>query len=305
MAKAEAGYPRLKELVDRAIATSSEECIVWKCNSKTPYPQLSVTNKELGIKNKITRINRAVAEYVLKRQLRPKHKEEVVAHHCREKKCINLYHLFVMSPRENNEKKHWSRILYDARLIISAWLKDPKYSNQTRNQKRCSAIQFLEFINNDIKIEDGLKTLHHESRDKISNIMQKWNTHLLKKVDDKSLTPSTVSGHVSYIKNLLSFVKNTNLLEILQREEESQVKQLNVVAQAKEESSKKRATLKSKGITDEAQLTALRTECNECNELRKEIHRLKNENESLYSKLAEKDLEIQRYQSIQSRKNYT
>ena len=60
----------------------------------------------------------------------------------------------------------------------------------------------------------------------------------------------------------------------------------------KEESSKKRAILKSKGITYEAQLTALQTECNECNELRKEIHRLKNENESLYSKLAEKDLEI-------------
>ncbi len=303
MAKAEAGYPRLKELVDRAIATSEEECIVWKCKSKTPYPQLSVTDKELGIKNKITRINRAVAEYVLKRQLRPKPKEEVVDHHCREKKCINPYHLFVMTPRENNEKKHWSRILHDDRLIISAWLKPSKYSNQTKNQKRCSVIQFLEFINNDIKIEDGLKTLHHESSDEISNIVQRWNTHLLKKVDNKSLTPSTVRGHVSYVRNLLNFVKDLNLIEILQREEESQVKQLNVVAQAKEESSKKRAILKSKGITDEAQLTAMQTECNECNELREEIHRLKNENESLYSKLVEKDLEIERYQLIQSRKN--
>jgi hypothetical protein len=117
-------------------------------------------------------------------------------------------------------------------LIISAWLKRSKYSNQTKNQKRCSVIQFFEFINNDIKIEDGLKTLHHESSDEISNIVHRWNTHLLKKVDNKSLTPSTVRGHVSYVRNLLNFVKDSNLIEILQREEESQVKQLNVVAQA-------------------------------------------------------------------------
>src|SRR4028119_1086982 len=103
MAKAEAGYPCLKELVDRAIATSEEECIVWKCKSKTPYPQLSVTDKELGIKNKNTRINRAVDQYVLKRQLS---QDEEVDHGCNNVKCINPYHLFVMPKIENLQKKH-------------------------------------------------------------------------------------------------------------------------------------------------------------------------------------------------------
>jgi hypothetical protein len=204
-----------------------------------------------------------------------------------------------MSPQENNDKKHWSRILPDDRLIISAWLKESKSS--TINQKRSSALQFLEFIRDCLTINYELKVLPNTSSDEISNIVRQWNTYLL----DKSLKPSTTRSHISYVKNLLSFVKTSNLIEILQREEESQVKQLNVVAQAKEESRKKTLTLKSKGITDEVQLTALRTECNECNELRKEIHRLKNENESLCSRLAKKDLEIERYQLIQSRKNYT
>lgn len=272
-----AGYSLLKGLVNTAIATASkEECIVWECKSKTTYPQLMVTDDDIGIKNKVTRINRAVAQYVLKRQLS---QDEEVDHDCNNVKCINPYHLFVMSKIENLQKKHWKKISFDDRLIINSWIKEVKISNQTINQKRSSATQFLDFTNY------SLHMLSITRNDKTNIILKKWEMHL----STKQLKESTIKSHLTYIRNLLCFIKKHNFNEILQREQEVYVEPLNVVEQAKEELSKEKPEAIFKSITSENELTALRIERDE---LRKEVARLKSENELLRSKLAKKYLEI-------------
>ncbi len=236
---AKAGYPRLKELVDRAISTSEEKCIIWKCNSKRPYPQLKVTDNDIGINKETILIHRAVAQYVLKRKLIYHEKcKEVVDHHCGEKKCINPHHLFVMSPRENNEKKHWLKVSNKDRFILSAWLKGLNCSTQGKHQRRHAAINFLEFINKGINTKDVLINLHTKSSDEINNNVQEWKTLLLKSVEKELLKTSTVNDRVSHVKDLLKFVKKPDLCEIIKREEESQKKHLNVVEQADRESSK-------------------------------------------------------------------
>jgi hypothetical protein len=272
MAKAGAGYPRLTNLVREAIENSQEkECIIWSCDSKEPYPQLSVTDENLEIKNKITRINRAVAQYVLERQLS---EDEEVDHGCRQTKCINPYHLFVMSKPENGKKKPQRRLCIEDWLIINVWLKEAKSSNN----KRSSVMQFLEFK------KYSLQDLHTTSNDEINIILDTWNTHL----SERKIKNSTISQHIKYVKQFLGFIKKHNFDEMLQREKEVYVEHRNVVAQ-KEELSKEKSEATFQSITNKNELTALRSECHE---LRKEVDRLKSENELLRSKLAKKDLEI-------------
>ena len=149
-------------------------------------------------------------------------------------------------------------------------------------------LQFLEFIKDCLTIKDELKSLPNISSDEISSIVQQWDDHL----SNKPLKKLTVKRHIRYVDNLLKFIEKSDVAKILETERESQAKQLNLVAQAKEEKEliKKSAALNPQGITDESELTALQTKCHECNELRKEINRLKDENEFLRSKLSEQSL---------------
>lgn len=286
MAKAGAGYPRLQELVDRARANLEEECIVWQCKSKKDYPQLMVTDENIGIKNKNTLINRAVAQHVLKRPLSG---SEEVHHECRQTKCINPYHLFVMSKPENLAKKSLSRLSIDDLLVINVWLKEVKSSQ--RNNKRSSVMQFMEFTNYTLQV------FYTTNDAEINIIIGTWNTHLF---SEKTIKNSTINTHIKYIEEFLVFIKKHNLDEMLQTEKKVYSQHRNVVDQAQEQEkiSKKNSDARFENIMNKNELTALRSERDE---LRKEVDRLKSEKELLLSKLAEKDLEIERYKTTATR----
>ena len=140
-------------------------------------------------------------------------------------------------------------------------------------------MQFLEFT------KYSLHELYTTNNDEIKIIIDTWNTHL----NERTIENSTISQHIRYVKQFLVFIKKHNFDEMLQREKEVYVEHQSVVAQAKEELSKEKPEAIFKSITSENELTALRIERDE---LRKEVVRLKSENELLRSKLAKKDLEI-------------